>query len=527
MLEIIREMKNKRVRELKGKMIEEGEIEEIAKDDEEGNGEDAFAENVAEASCGAIEEKSYQEHMERNFPVLNTKVSFAPSPVETKARSYAEAMAGNAGKDPDTLAEGNPNAGIGNAQPSSSHRGAPTVCDNAPVKSGHGGKQLEHENGPPKFAGASKTGFTPAQGGEYSRTGQGRANQMGSGLGNRNLGWGNTHGTQRFGAGQNMATRGMSNSRTRNGNERPKSTSRNNQNKNGNERPRSTSRSNQNRNVQRNPQNVKGVQQQNKGPLQAERGLEANQDTNKELHQREQQDLKEKEKEETAAKKGCLYEDPLDVSDAPVFTANRSPMNLGNIEGDWEVVKGKEKGNMSGVKQGGRENGKKGLGVFEERNRYGVLGERKENLDPGEGLKSGRESEGWCEVKRLGRVVIESDNEDILGQAGGKQGVRVEKCKEGVNCLVESLVRSCKGSSMIYLSVEAIPRAFRRLLDLEGLPHFSLSPECRKERWADGCLVQDMRLNGRERWQEELKEASKTKRKGLGAEWLMIAYEGR
>jgi len=211
-------------------------------------------------------------------------------------------------------------------------------------------------------------------------------------------------GTQRFGAGQNMATRGMSNSRTRNGNERPKSTSRNNQNKNGNERPRSTSRSNQNRNVQRNPQNVKGVQQQNKGPLQAERGLEANQDTNKELHQREQQDLKEKEKEETAAKKGCLYEDPLDVSDAPVFTANRSPMNLGNIEGDWEVVKGKEKGNMSGVKQGGRENGKKGLGVFEERNRYGVLGERKENLDPGEGLKSGRESEGVSEEEEEGKL---------------------------------------------------------------------------------------------------------------------------
>lgn len=60
-----------------------------------------------------------------------------------------------------------------------------------------------------------------------------------------------------------------------------------------------------------------------------------------------------------------------------------------------------------------------------------------------------------------------------------RQGVRVEKCKEGVNCMVESLVRSCKGGSMIYLSVEAIPRAFRRLLDLKGLPHFFLSPKCR------------------------------------------------
>nr|GMD65921.1 hypothetical protein Iba_chr12cCG10030 [Ipomoea batatas]GMD68103.1 hypothetical protein Iba_chr12dCG5950 [Ipomoea batatas] len=120
-----------------------------------------------------------------------------------------------------------------------------------------------------------------------------------------------------------MVPRGRSNSRTRNEGRRP----------------RSTSKGSQGRNAQRQPHNFKEGQQQNKDPHQPV-GVKQVQHSKSEVQQKEELDQRQAAKEKIPEKKGCLYDDPLDVSDAPVFSSIRSPMNLGNMEGDWEVVWG-------------------------------------------------------------------------------------------------------------------------------------------------------------------------------------------
>nr|GMD72377.1 uncharacterized protein LOC109152486 [Ipomoea batatas] len=120
-----------------------------------------------------------------------------------------------------------------------------------------------------------------------------------------------------------MVPRGRSNSRTRNEGRRP----------------RSTSKGSQGRNAQRQPHNFREGQQQNKDPHQPV-GVKQVQHSKSEVQQKEELDQRQAAKEKIPEKKGCLYDDPLDVSDAPVFSSIRSPMNLGNMEGDWEVVWG-------------------------------------------------------------------------------------------------------------------------------------------------------------------------------------------
>lgn len=83
----------------------------------------------------------------------------------------------------------------------------------------------------------------------------------------------------------------------------------------------------------------------------------------------------------------------------------------------------------------------------------------------------------WCCMKRLGQVVVESNDERVLERVGRLERFITSKCGEGVNCVVGYLVDKMEGWNVIYAKLNALPRSFRMQLDLGGLPHFCWGAE--------------------------------------------------
>lgn len=83
----------------------------------------------------------------------------------------------------------------------------------------------------------------------------------------------------------------------------------------------------------------------------------------------------------------------------------------------------------------------------------------------------------WCELKGLDKIIVESDEEDVLRMdlrvAGGV--VQMSKCGEKVNCFAACLANRAEGENIIW-KAGGLPKGFQYLMALEGYPHFAFLP---------------------------------------------------
>nr|GMD77069.1 uncharacterized protein LOC109173561 [Ipomoea batatas] len=80
----------------------------------------------------------------------------------------------------------------------------------------------------------------------------------------------------------------------------------------------------------------------------------------------------------------------------------------------------------------------------------------------------------WSEKKSLERIIFESNDAQWLDMVLNpvKGEVKCSKCSAKVNCLANCLANRAEGENVVWRG-GALPHGFQRLMELEGIPHFS------------------------------------------------------
>nr|GMD69618.1 uncharacterized protein LOC109147873 [Ipomoea batatas] len=153
------------------------------------------------------------------------------------------------------------------------------------------------------------------------------------------------------------------------------------------------------------------------------------------------------EKKNGRDKEGGQFVDPLSKA-REEFSTGKSPMDLENLE-------------KNTMRRGS--------------NKEGV-----ESEDENEGMKDVaervvRDMKEWCDVRRIQRVIIESDDPAWVNEDMGSQDrswIR-QTCRRKVNCVAGALADRYMGRC---LGFQRLPQEFCHMMALEGLPHFVFSP---------------------------------------------------
>ncbi|XP_019178346.1 PREDICTED: uncharacterized protein LOC109173561 [Ipomoea nil] len=84
----------------------------------------------------------------------------------------------------------------------------------------------------------------------------------------------------------------------------------------------------------------------------------------------------------------------------------------------------------------------------------------------------------WCRRKRLSNVMFEGEEGHgmELNLRPDEGEVKHLTCRKCVNCIASCLANRCEGENVLFLSPGGLPHGFQRLLELEGLPHFTFLP---------------------------------------------------
>lgn len=82
----------------------------------------------------------------------------------------------------------------------------------------------------------------------------------------------------------------------------------------------------------------------------------------------------------------------------------------------------------------------------------------------------------WCRRKKIERVVLESDEPELIMAMNQMGRVRSNVCSTKVNCFACCLADRCDSWNVVFLRESSLPRHLVQLLSLEGIPHFAFAP---------------------------------------------------